>query len=180
MTPLITARHNGVPSFIELGDQISVEFPDGKGVSGTFAGVDIEPGGEPFRLVVTHDGEKPNARSESVCDEVSPDRGEVTPEREPRELPGELTRLRMELELSRDRTQEVLGRWHASANRVEGLVDALTKARGERDEAIYRADQLDTELRSLHEQRRTFRLGDVINVYVAVPEGDAPTDTAGH
>lgn len=172
---VVAFTHHGVQSFAEPGDSITVEFPDGKGVGGRLAGVDIAAGGTPFSLIVTHDGEWPDetadARPQTPCNGVSPDRGEVTLERDPRELTGELTRTRFELELSRERAQEALARWHASANRVEGLIEGLSKARAERDEAIYRADQLEAELRSIHEHGRTI----IVNVHAS----DTLTNKAG-
>lgn len=199
---VVAFTHHGVQSFAEPGDSITVEFPDGKGVGGRLAGVDIAAGGTPFSLIVTHDGDVPPPETtaddydytteiggetftrrqweavqaymrgpEMARDAVSPDRGEVTLERDPRELTGELTRTRFELELSRERAQEALARWHASANRVEGLIEGLSKARAERDEAIYRADQLEAELRSLHEHGRTI----IVNVHAS----DTLTNEAG-
>jgi hypothetical protein len=59
MTFLISARSNGDRTWIRRGDALSVEFPDGKGVSGRIADVSIAPGGLPFSIIVTDDGQWP-------------------------------------------------------------------------------------------------------------------------
>lgn len=59
MTFLISARSNGDRTWLRQGDALSVEFPDGMGVSGRIADVSIAPGGLPFSLIVTDDGQWP-------------------------------------------------------------------------------------------------------------------------
>lgn len=146
-------RLGSFPIVFGRGSDVHLEFPDGKGVTGKLADVSVAPGGLPFSLVVTHDGEWPVARPETPTDEVNEaDRGDV-PERPSRELRGELGRLRMELELSRERTQELAQSRHLIAGRVEGLESALSRVRGERDEAHAEAARLAQEL----EQERSLR-----------------------
>lgn len=41
---------------IELGEQVSINFPDGKGVTARFAGVDIEAGGARFSIHCNQEG----------------------------------------------------------------------------------------------------------------------------
>lgn len=230
--PSFSIRPSRLP--LRQGDQVSIDFDDGKGVSARVAYVSIAAGGTPFSIVCTDDGEwvssgpltcpepdsnplrdmiatvqdagyivqeaedyqaglrieyergKADARPESVCNEANGETRTDVPEREPRELTGELTRLRMELELSRERAQAALARWHASSNRIDGLLRGLSEARDERDEYHSRAltaeeeiralrnerERLHAELKSLHEQGRTV-------VIYNVPEGVSLTLQAG-
>lgn len=57
MTFSLRARHGGRVSHLSQGDELSLEFKDGKGVSGRIADVDVEPGGASFVIIVTHDGQ---------------------------------------------------------------------------------------------------------------------------
>jgi hypothetical protein len=59
MTFLISARSNGDKTWLRRGDALSIEFEDGKGVSGRIADVSIAPGGLPFSIIVTDDGKWP-------------------------------------------------------------------------------------------------------------------------
>lgn len=42
---------------LHQGDMVSVEYPDGKGVTARVAHVEIGPGGTPFAIICTHDGQ---------------------------------------------------------------------------------------------------------------------------
>lgn len=86
------------------GTGLSLAFADGKGVAGRIAGVDIDPGGASWRVVVTHDGEWPNDRPETPAEAVEGNAGDDAPNRlvsirlsALKALQSELGRLRDEL-----------------------------------------------------------------------------------
>lgn len=192
MTPLIETRHNGTRSWLERGDAVSLEYPDGKGVSGRLAGVDIAAGGAAFALIVTHDGtmpdttpiremimtvqasgyvvqetedyqaglrieyewgiadgrsmhETPETSAEAVNGQAQgddpADRIDLTRERL-RASEAENVRLRMELELSRERTVDLAQQHRRVARSRDGLLNALSEAR---QEATRLAEELSTE-----------------------------------
>jgi hypothetical protein len=65
MTFSLSFPSGGMMEF-KQGEQISVNFPDGKGVSARIADVSIGPGGSPFSIICTSDGKTyPSARSDA-------------------------------------------------------------------------------------------------------------------
>lgn len=147
------------------GARMSIEYPDGKGVSGLLAGVDIAPGGSSFRLVVTHDGRWPDDRPEIAPDEANDSQGDDT-------LADTEARLRERLKATEVRAAQLyadnerlrannLSTRAANARQVErirelriALTDTQTenarqagtigKLQEERDAALDRAADLDT------------------------------------
>lgn len=146
--PSFTVRTAG--TYLHRGARISVQFPDGKGVAGILAGVDIAAGGTPFSLVITHDGDWPDdhvgiggerldARPETSAEAVQSDTRGDDPTDGERDLLTELgdralqvaaLRLRrkvVELSSRLARSERLCAEWEENSRNWEARAHALMK-----------------------------------------------------
>lgn len=107
MTFSIHARSNGRTLWLRQGDAISIEYPDGKGVSARIADVSIAPGGIPFSIICTDSGQWPEERPEFAPGEPGTYGGSIDPGDDIEALRGELRRVTIERDLARERVSDL-------------------------------------------------------------------------
>jgi hypothetical protein len=117
--PSFTVRTQG--TYLHTGAKIDVQYPDGKGVSGLLAGVDIAAGGSPFQLIVTHDGAWPEDRPETASDEATGEAPGARAQSEFEELTATLRTTERRLRESRTQADNLRRQRDASAEEVVKL-----------------------------------------------------------